>query len=256
MPKLYEHKFALPNGSRVFVPTAESIELGEHLCGWVAKRWRPPSYYFHLMEGGHIAATRRHLNHRAFLRLDLETFYDRVTRTKVVRGLRSIGYRHRDALELATLSTVVKSPGGPRSLPFGFVQSPLLATLALSISAVGRELARIEKTDVGVSVYMDDIILSAEDETPLNACLDSLEQASILSGFRFNERKKQGPSEAITAFNIWIRHRHMEITSERMSLFRQLMLEGNDAQAIGVLSYVEAINLTQANELRALRPLL
>lgn len=254
MSKLYEHKFKLESGREIFVPTAESVSQGEQLCVWVASRWHPPSYYFHFVEGGHLAAVKRHLEHHIFLRLDLERFFDRVTRTKVVRGLQSIGFKHRDALELATLSTVIKKPGEPRSLPFGFIQSPILATLAMSRSALGKELSRISKTKIGLSVYMDDIILSSNDAKLLCENIEFLERASLLCGFSFNDAKKQGPSNSITAFNVLISHKHTEITPERMELFRKVMVDGNDAQARGVIGYVSAVNVNQADELHMLRP--
>jgi Reverse transcriptase (RNA-dependent DNA polymerase) len=95
------------------------------------------------------------------VKTDLSKFFDHVTRTKVARALKEIRFKPATAFEYACQSTVEKTLGRRDfSLPFGFPQSPLLATLALSRSALGRQLELIRTQNIRVSIYMDDIILS------------------------------------------------------------------------------------------------
>ncbi len=60
-------------------------------------------------------------------------FFHSVTRTKVHRSLRALSFTQVEALDYASESTV-RLPGGPRRfvVPYGFVQSPLLTSLALA----------------------------------------------------------------------------------------------------------------------------
>jgi hypothetical protein len=82
--------------------------------------------------------------------LDISGFFDCITRSKIYRALRSIGIDHREAWDIARGSTVEKTPRkGDFSLPYGFIQSPALASLALDRSALGcrmKVLARSNQT--------------------------------------------------------------------------------------------------------------
>ena len=194
MRNLYGHKFRLPKGTQVFVPTHEGQDLGEQIAKLVAKQWHAPDFYYHMQSGGHVAAARSHINHAHIASVDLAGFFNQVTRTKVHRALCQIGFRHEEALDIACNSTVEEEPGSRRfSLPFGFVQSPILASLSLSRSALGRAIKAAISPTVAVSVYVDDITISSDSIDDVTSTIARLEVAADLSGFLFNDSKAQGP---------------------------------------------------------------
>jgi hypothetical protein len=114
----------------------------------VRRRWRPPHYFYHLRPGGHVAALRGHLHNRCFATLDISHFFDSITRAKNHRALRNIGIRHDRAWEIAQESTVEKTlRQRDFSLPYGFIQSPVLASLTLDRSAFGRVMKTVARSN-------------------------------------------------------------------------------------------------------------
>jgi len=105
----YDHKFVLPNGSQVFVPSALGRQVGTAMHAAVRRRWRPPRYFYHLRTGGHVGALSEHLHNLCFATLDISRFFDSVTRAKIHRALRSIGIAHDRAWEITQKSTVEKT---------------------------------------------------------------------------------------------------------------------------------------------------
>jgi hypothetical protein len=128
-------RFELKPGKWIFVPTPEMIAVGKEIKSAIEKRWSPPSYFYHLRRGGHVAALRAHLGNAAFLRLDIQDFFGSIGRSRVARCLKSrFGYE--TAREWAHVSTVRDPSGAAGSIiPFGFVQSPIVASLCLAESA-------------------------------------------------------------------------------------------------------------------------
>jgi hypothetical protein len=250
----YGHKFSLPKGNKVFVPTALTADMGGKLISWIQKRWLPPDNFFHLQPGGHVAAARSHICNQQFLRLDLRTFFDKVTRSKVHRGLRGLGYSSSQAFSFACHSTVEQTPGvRDFSVPFGFPQSPILASLVLANSSLGRELERLRKEGLTVSVYVDDLLLSTSEGSPLlEKAKEFLETAALKSGFEFNASKQQGPSSMVTAFNINVRHGGLGISVPRMADFEMAVLTESASHAAGVIAYVSTVNGLQAAYLNTL----
>lgn len=252
MRDLYSHRFTLPNGVTVCIPSERGSERGEQIVGAVRQRWKPKGNYFHLLEGGHVEAARRHSRSRVIAKLDLAGFYHQVSRTKVHRGLKQVGISQGEAWEAACDSTVERHIGSRSfSLPFGFVQSPLLASVVLDGSALGRKIAALNNVCL-VSAYVDDIIVSSDDPDAVNQALAELRLASEQSGFTINEGKSDGPGAVITAFNIHIGNGRMEITDARMQIFRDDIRSGNDEQIAGILSYVRTVNEVQFQKLSAL----
>lgn len=144
--------------------------------------------------------------------------------------------------------SVVKRPGdGAFVLPYGFVQSPILASLALDRSKLGNYLRSLHgKGDVTVSVYVDDIIISGDDETRLREAALQLEQVANAAQFPLSAGKTEGPAVNVTAFNIELSHEMLRITDERLTLLR------GDYQATesvhckaGIVSYIESVNPDQ-----------
>jgi hypothetical protein len=190
--------------------------------------------------------------------MDIRRFYDAVTRSKVHRSLRNIGLKQRHALDAAMRSTVSKAPSGrgpPYSLPFGFVQSPMLATLGLMSSALGAAISNIHSArSVTVSVYMDDIILSGDRLADLDAAKASLEEAATAAGFTFHPTKGSGPAPSVIVFNLNIRHKEMELTPNRYAEFETEILADSVGYITGgILSYVSIVNAAQHSALSAMK---
>lgn len=104
------------------------------------------------------------------------------------------------------------------ALPYGFVQSPILATLVLMHSGAGAFLRGLPD-NVTASVYMDDIALSSDDLEAIQAAYAGLRQALQGSNFTINENKAQGPDEAIVLFNCELSQRFASVLSARREEF-------------------------------------
>lgn len=252
MRNLYGHKFVLPKGTQVFVPTEQGYELGEAIAKKVGKQWRAPAFYYHMQSGGHIAAARQHVNHAHIASIDLARFFNQVTRTKVHRALCQIGFQHAEALEMARDSTVEEEPGSGRfSLPFGFVQSPILASVALSRSALGRAIRRAKSETVAVTVYVDDITISSNSRDHVVGALEAFDREAARSLFSFNPHKAQGPADEIRCFNLILGNGTMAVSDDRYREFVEAIQNGFPEQQEGILGYVASVNLAQHAALRA-----
>jgi Reverse transcriptase (RNA-dependent DNA polymerase) len=249
----YKDKFPLPNGKMIYLPTEETRRFGIDLIRWVLRKWRRPGYFYHLRQGGHVAAARNHLNDSFFLRCDLSRCFDHVTRSKIHRTLKSLGFGHKDAWEFACKSVVAKiSQERALSLPFGFPQSPILASVAIDRSALGAALRRIRRGEVRISVYMDDLLLSAGERHLLEQAFGTIVEAAKRSGFSVNASKTAGPAEAVDVFNLRLTNGGLSVTEQRMSRFQEAVLRSNPFVVDGVIGYVGTVNKVQAARLRLL----
>ena len=249
MPSRWISRFELKPGSWVFVPNTESIRKGQELKALVEQHWYPPKNYFHLHPGGHLAALRHHIANTHFVHLDIQNFFGRVNKSRVTRCLKPY-FGYDVAREFAGQSTVRHPQDGALMLPFGFVQSPLLASLALYKSSLGRRLRELPgHFGVKVSVYVDDIILSASDEAPLIEALEVVESTAIRSGFPLNKKKQEGPCTEISAFNIKLSNHSMLVQPDKLGEFLGRYGEStNPMVQEGIRAYVKAVNPKQAEE--------
>lgn len=161
----WNSKFQIKEDTWVFVPTKETIANGLKVKKLIEDIWPIPNHYYHLRRGGHIQALMKHLKNRYFIHLDIQNFFGQINRSRITRSLKEhIPYNR--AREIAIESTV-RLPDSPTIkyiLPFGFVQSPIIASMCLKKSALGRHLSRLEsQKDFIVSVYMDDILVSSNN---------------------------------------------------------------------------------------------
>lgn len=251
MLSTYTHKFKLPSGSKVFVPSVDTHARGRKFMAKLLRRWPIPPYYYHLRPGGHLKALSVHLSGKFFLKADIERFFDHVSRTKITRALKKLRFDNRDAFTYAIESTVEKTPNArDYSLPFGFPQSTLMASIALYYSELGKQIHALHLSGIKISVYVDDIIISSEKADPY---LDDISNRLILaahkSGFFLNASKTYGPSLAIEAFNIILTNNSLSITAERMASFQKQMSTGNPITQAAIQSYVRMVNLAQASQL-------
>jgi hypothetical protein len=182
MAQRWISRFEIKPGTWVFVPTEASVNAGRELKAAIEGRWHAPPNYFHLASGGHLSALRAHVENAHFAHLDIQNFFGQVNKSRATRCLKQY-FGSVEARRMAAESTVVHPTLGGAILPFGFVQSPILASLCLSKSALGRCLREAPRRfGVKVSVYVDDIILSSNDESRLTEAIQNVESAANRSG--------------------------------------------------------------------------
>lgn len=249
IPK-WTSRFELKPGAWVFVPTEETIKSGQEIKKALAGRWEAPSNYYHLRSGGHVEALRAHAENAWFIHLDIKDFFGSINRSRITRGLKNLfGYER--AREIANVSAVIHPTRGDYILPFGFVQSPLIASVCLYKSALGRCLRDLQKAGVTVSIYVDDLILSTTDIQVAQQALKAVKHAAERAGFRLNPDKEEGPAEKITAFNINLTAKHLAIETERLAAFYEAFQAAESShQQLGILGYVASVSLAQAEEIQ------
>lgn len=255
MRNLYNHHFALKPGTRVYIPSMFGAQRGREIKETIERLWRPPDNYYHLLDGGHVAAVRSHRDAPWLASLDLQRFFEQISRSKVHRALKAIGFSQREAWEMACDSTVDKRPPQRKfSLPFGFVQSPIVASVVLAKSALGGEIRKLCADGSNVTVYVDDITVSGRSEQEVSSAVDKLEAAAALSGFSFNPEKSQPASRRVSSFNIQFGSGIMDIVDGRMAEFEVAVRNGNEYQVGGILGYVTSVNADQAEKLAEALP--
>jgi hypothetical protein len=210
----YEHR-----GKFVFVPTERSVRKGRRIIGHFRGIQFPP-YFYHYQPGGHVAALHAHLENPYFFKIDIKSFYYSIARQRVTRALRR--WRMPGA-ELHAMWSCVGNPVAgalPRYvLPIGFVQSPLLASLVLLYSPVTVAIERAVARGVTLSVYLDDIVGSHDNQALLHDVYDEIREACIAGEFIPNAAKLTPPSSAIVAFNCALMQGQASVTSARVQKF-------------------------------------
>jgi hypothetical protein len=250
MPAKWVHRYESKPGRWVFNPSPEARADGTKIKALVEEHWKAPPYYYHLKRGGHVAALRLHKKNTHFLKVDLADFFGSISRSRVSRVLKEY-VSHIEARRLATASTVRHPADGKRTIvPYGFIQSPLLASLVLHKSGLGSFLDALHKDmSLVVTVYVDDIILSSGEPQRLKDASQELLARVAKSGFARRLDKSQGPATSITAFNIKITAgEELAIVEDRMLEFRDLIATSESAyQKAGLLGYVRSVNAVQAD---------
>ncbi len=174
-------------------------------------------HFYHLRKGGHVAAIQAHRQHHYFAKIDITNFFYSVSRRRIQTALTANGiYRAR---HYAKFSCVRNPFGNPKySLPYGFVQSPILATLVLQHSEAG-QLLRDVSDEIVVSVYMDDISISSDDLTALQQVYDQLIGVLPENGFEINPAKAVEPHPYLIVFNCDLEQGRTRVTDERIAEF-------------------------------------
>jgi hypothetical protein len=242
----WTHRYEIKPNRWVFVPTDEAKKTGRRVKKAVEAHWAPPTFYFHLRSGGHVAALRSHDRHNFFFRVDLENFFGQVSRSRVTRCLK-YWFSYKDAREMASESVVRVPVGGGFCLPYGFVQSSILAALAMDRSKLGSYLRSIERNAIfKVSVYVDDIIISSDDLAALRQAALDLRVAADKSLFPISVGKTEGPANQITAFNIELAHKRQGVTPARLAEFiAAYRTTSNGNVQDGIRGYVASIDAAQ-----------
>lgn len=207
------------DGKPVFAPSALGRKIGEDIKGQVEAAYPFDAFVYHLRtNGGHVAALHRHRSHLYFARIDIRRFFYSITRNRVRRALSDIGITR--AVHYAKWSCVKNPYGAGYVLPYGFVQSPILATLVLMESGVGALLRQLDvKGGVTVSVYVDDITLSSDDLDRLKAAFERLLQSLADSNFEVSSDKVRVPALVMDVFNCDLEHGKTNVQSERIDRF-------------------------------------
>lgn len=212
-----EYRFEGANGKPVYVPSAEGRRIAKRLLKKVKSRFQPDPFFFHLHKGGHVAALHIHRQKKYFARLDLQNFFYTISRNRVARALQEIGISGGEFF--AKWSTVKNEFAPPAyALPYGFIQSPMLASLILSRSAVGDYLREIDGLVV-VSVYVDDISISGNNKRALQRAYRKIRRKIAASNFVINEEKSFEPALSITLFNCDLERHRTVVSTERRDQF-------------------------------------
>src|SRR5690606_32391361 len=86
-------------------------------------------------------------------------------------------------------------------------------------SAVGSFLRSLDPKLITVSVYMDDICLSSNDEVALWSAFENLQTATKEAGFTLNDAKTREPAKAIDIFNCSLENASTEVLPDRIAEF-------------------------------------
>jgi hypothetical protein len=110
------------------VPTSIGRRIGNEIKEAVEETYDFSPTYFHMASGGHVAAMHHHRDSAVFARIDIARFFYSISRRRVQSAIDRIGLK--TSRFYARWSTVRNPYGEPDyALPYGFVQSPILASL-------------------------------------------------------------------------------------------------------------------------------
>lgn len=201
------------------MPSDDGRAVGYELKALVEATFTPDPFFYHLAEGGHVAAIHIHRRQKYFSRLDFASFFYSIARNRVARALREIGLARAESEYYAKWSCVKNPYERPSyALPYGFVQSPLLASLVLASSEVGTFLRGLPERIV-VSVYGDDIALSGNNRRVLQRVHRELRRVAVTSNFTVNEAKSIELGETVELFNCDLSHQNTIVTDARRKEF-------------------------------------
>lgn len=204
-------------GKPVFVPTKIGRRIGKEIKEAVEDVYTFDPIYFHLRRGGHVAAMHHHRDNLSFARIDISNFFYSISRRRVQSALDRIGIGN--TRFYAQWSTVANPFGDPRyALPYGFVQSPILASLVIATSDLGQHLLGLPAS-VKAGVYVDDISLSSHDADELQQAYDATLAALERDGFAVSAGKLWPPSSAIDIFNCDLSHGQARVSDDRINAF-------------------------------------
>lgn len=234
----YTHSFNL-NGKPVFAPNDLGRRIGEDIKGKVEETFDFPPFFFHLVAGGHVAALHAHRDNEFFCKADIENFFYSVSRNRVVRTLREVGIVR--PKHYGKWSCVKNPYGEPRyALPYGFVQSPVLASLVLATSTVGKLLNQWSES-ITVAVYVDDITLSSNDPVELNKCYKALLAAMQEASLPAKSSKCVAPTKKVDVFNCSLKRRETLVLEKRREAF--FSVERSEASKNGFKRYCQRVEI-------------
>lgn len=247
--KNYTSRINIGNNKYAYVQDERFAKKADFYLSRISQYWTCPDYYFHLNSGGHVAGVKKHIYSKYFSKFDIERFYFHVTKNKILRSLKKIGMPFSIADQIASESVVLAD--GKFSLPYGFVQSPILASIVLQQSALGRFIGTLAQS-FPLTVYMDDVIVShRNDDQSLFELSQKVIRIAELSRLPINPNKVTVAKSEIQVFNICLAYKRASITNQRMADFCvQLQNCIKKEQVDGILRYVLSVNADQYRDLR------
>lgn len=221
----YELKYKFKTDKFIFVPSEVSRIHGLKIKKELEKQFKIPSFYQHLLPKGHVKAIKKHLFQHWFIKADLKNFFYNITQTKITRSLNALLHNYEKARYIAKVSTVTSEIDKKKifHLPYGFIQSPIIASICLNHSGLGQYLHWLDSNGYKVSVYVDDIIISGKEKDDPIKVLDQLKKLSIQSNLPLNSDKTFISYESITAFNIDLTFNQTLINPESMKVFQEIL---------------------------------
>lgn len=251
----YEHKIAIAGSKIAFVPNEECRKIGKKIIQDIRKTWNPHKVYYHFNPGGHVAALHLHRPNKFFAKFDLENFFYSIGKNRVSSILKKKNISNHE--KLAKYSCV-KNPYQSNSLhkfvlPYGFVQSPLLATLILSESPLGKYLERISD-QITVSVYVDDILLSFNKKNKLTDFFKGALNMIESSNFSISKNKIVAPTKKIEIFNCNLEQNCTHILKERfkdrVKIFKEEPPKDYPAKINGLKDYCRQVKKCDGYKLK------
>lgn len=175
-----------------------------------------------------------------------------MTKNKIIRCLVKAGLPFTEANDLAAIS-VVKFQNS-FILPYGFVQSSLLSTMALKYSRIGKALNEAPN-DISISVYVDDILISTKGSVEtLKHYSEKVCLAAAESNFPINIDKSEIAKSKVTIFNIDLSKNIKAINDKRLGEFlTEIKTTANDSRADSMINYVSLVNKKQGDFLKTAR---
>lgn len=208
-------------GKPVFAPNSIGRRIGREVKKEVEANYRFDPIYYHLRKGGHVAAMHYHRDSAYFSKIDIANFFYSISRRRVQSALDRIGIGN--ARFYAKWSTVANPFSAPSyALPYGFVQSPILASLVVATADLGVHLNSLPN-GVKVAVYVDDISLSSDDPNLLKEAFDATLAALEADGFSASINKSRPPALAVDIFNCDLSHERASVQDSRIAEFLAAM---------------------------------
>lgn len=247
----YEYRYELKPGRYVYIQRKNAAIVGKAIIKQVLKKYSPHRIFFHLeRRGGHVAALRLHQESAFFSRFDIVNFFGQITRTRVARSLRTVGFKPNRAFNIAMESVVVEN--GRKVLPYGFRQSPVLATLAMEYSHLGSELKMLAEAGFLVSVYMDDVLISGEFKDVLEEASNAIVNAANRAGFPLSTDKRAVAVASVDSFNCHIEASEITVLGERMEKFVNDHRSKGEAGQRAIEKYIAAVSIDELNRFLAM----
>ena len=250
MNSVWLHRFEIKPNRWIYVPTRETLDYGNLIKSSLVGKWKAPSFYYHLNAGGHVKLVHDAKDYRYFSRYDFENYFAQVTRNRISRCLKDY-FGYDQAREIATRSTVTQQQS--HSVPYGFPQSMLLASIVLDHSRLGKYFYRLKHQGFFVGVYVDDVIIASNNQEELQKASAELEKMAVLSNLVFSKNKIQRVLDKISPFNIDLAFSSLNISYPRFAQFvERIQSENDNLTKRAIKGYVDKINPKQAGYLSLL----
>lgn len=205
------------NGKPYYAPSEQGRSIGHKIKSEIEKKYTFDKFVYHFKDGSHILALHKHRENDYFCRVDIEKFFYSIRRNRIKRILKEYGL---SKPEFFSKWSTVKNPfeGGGYVLPYGFIQSPILATLTLATSPIGKFIRSLDDR-ITSSVYMDDICLSSKDKGAIESAFSGLLVSIDEAGFKLNNEKTRFPAPRIDIFSCSIENGNTEVLPNRIEEF-------------------------------------